>query len=305
MTTSYDRVFAEGTRITGKWNGNKYTLEKMLGEGANGRVYLVRAANGRRYAMKLGFDPLDHQSEVNVLKKLGSFGSKGKRFLVEADDFAYEEAHYPFYVMRYIEGERLPEFLSKRGGAWLLLLGRKILRKLSELHETGYVFGDLKPDNLIVTPSGDVELIDFGGVTKKGNGVKQYTELYDRGFWGLGSRTAEPSYDLFSFATLCIHLADPQRGIERSAKTIPQNRGLDMLQEAMSRSSLCTYMKPVLQKCLDGKYRDARTALAEWRTIAYRESHRIGLPKPNLPWLKPVFIGSIVMLISTIVLIVR
>lgn len=103
---------------------------------------------------------------------------------MEVDDFTYQGREIPFYVMRYVQGEPLCAFLARRGPRWLDVAGLRLLQQLGRLHHSGWVFGDLKPENVLVGAYGDVELIDYGGVTSEGHSVKQFTEWYDRGFWG-------------------------------------------------------------------------------------------------------------------------
>ena len=47
-------------------------------------------------------------------------------------------------------------------------MGLRLLQKLAQLHQAGWVFGDLKPQNVLVSDYGQVELIDYGGVTSIG-----------------------------------------------------------------------------------------------------------------------------------------
>ena len=78
----------------------------------------------------------------------------------------------------------------------------QILESLSYLYKHEIVHCDLKPENILVAPAGVVTLIDFGGVSPIGSSIKQFTEVYDRGFWNAGSRKADPGYDLFSLAVI-------------------------------------------------------------------------------------------------------
>ena len=110
--------------------------------------------------------------------------------------------------MRYVRGEALHHFIRRQGTDWTLLVGLRLLQKLAQLHQAGWVFGDLKPQNVLVSDYGQVELIDYGGVTSIGRSVKQFTEWYDRGFWNGGSRTADGTYDVFAFALLLIHVLE-------------------------------------------------------------------------------------------------
>ena len=74
------------------------------------------------------------------------------------------------------------------------------------------MFGDLKPENLIVTgPPPSIRCIDVGGTTLQGRAIKEFTEFYDSGYWGLGTRKAEPGYDLFAVAMIMINTAYPKR----------------------------------------------------------------------------------------------
>jgi serine/threonine protein kinase len=153
--------YPAGTVITGKWRGNRYVVERMLGKGANGTVYLVQREGRRgRYALKIGYDTLELQSEINVLTSLQSCRKRSEHrarkesplssYLLESDDFK-DRDHTPFYVMRYVEGRPLHHFLSRNGASWLGLVGMKLLEKLQTLHECGFVFGDLKPENVMVS----------------------------------------------------------------------------------------------------------------------------------------------------------
>ena len=45
----------------------------------------------------------------------------------------------------------------------------------------------------------------------KGRAIKEFTEFYDRGYWGLGSRKADPAYDLFAVAMIMINAVYPKR----------------------------------------------------------------------------------------------
>lgn len=73
MGMSSNPSYPTGTLINGKWRGNRYVVERMLGRGANGTVYLVQREGRReRYALKIGYDTLELQSEINVLTSLQS-----------------------------------------------------------------------------------------------------------------------------------------------------------------------------------------------------------------------------------------
>ena len=122
------------------------------------------------------------------------------------------------------------------------------LNDLDKLHENGWVFGDLKPENLIVTgPPPRIRCIDVGGTTMQGRAIKEFTEFYDRGYWGLGSRKAEPSYDLFAVAMIMINTAYPKRFKKTTG-------GISQLREAIRQKPELLPLEKVIVKALQGHY---------------------------------------------------
>ncbi|MFK7696875.1 protein kinase domain-containing protein [Paenibacillus sp. HJGM_3] len=298
MTTSSKLALAEGTWISGKWNKNKYEVVRRLGEGANGQVYLVRSSK-TAYALKVGFDTVDLQMEVNVLRSLDKGVPPGSRYLLEADDLTLTDRDYPFYVMRYVRGAHPQAFLHKQGMDWFEVLGYDLLKKLSALHRRGYIFGDLKMDNVIVSEFGQADLVDYGGVTEKGRSVKQFTEVYDRGYWNAGSRKADEAYDLFSFAVLSLHLADTRNRFASFIASLPQNRHLDDLIAAAQESPACQRFRPVLLKALTGQYRTSQEAAQEWRSLMLKSTRRTDTGKRSL-WIQTAFAVSVLLFVSTL-----
>lgn len=300
MKTSSELRLAPGTVVTGKWNRGRYRVERLLGEGANGKVYLVE--HGRRlYAMKVGGDAVDLQSEINALRALAS-RRRAEPFLLAVDDLVNGDgAEFPFYIMRYVRGSALHEYLQREGADWFPLVGYNLLRKLAELHEAGFVFGDLKRENVLVGEYGRVELVDYGGATAVGKGVRQFTELYDRGFWNAGSRTAEASYDLFSFAVLCLHLFEGRRLLQLSQTVLPQNRSPAELIRLTDRHPMLKPFAGWLKQALQGEFASAREAAAAWQRIMYGGGVRPARRRSSAGWAAGLFACTMLALVAAIV----
>jgi serine/threonine-protein kinase len=279
--------------IKGKWNQIEYRVERLLGEGANGKVYLVKRGK-RSLALKIGFDAADTQSEVNALKVLSKSSTSFQHYLLDVDDFHHEGEDYPFYVMRYIKGQTVSDFIRQNGRDWIGLIGLNVLRKLTELHGRGYVFGDIKVQNMLVFGYGDVELIDFGGVTAKGRSVKQFTEVYDRGYWGAGSRSADEAYDLFAFAVLLISSTETEQRMHGIDKLLPQNRSVDMLIDLLKSNPVLEQASSVLQKALLGQYTSSKQVLAEWRRLNFHKRPPASFSGRE-SWLKLGFAASLLL----------
>ncbi len=143
-----------------------YEVLAPLGAGGMGEVYRARDPRlGRDVAIKLLPDAFANDPErlarferearllaslqhANIAVLHGLEESGGRRFL----------------VMECVEGESLAERL-KAGAlplAEALEVTRAIATALEAAHEGGIVHRDLKPGNVMVTPAGDVKVLDFG-----------------------------------------------------------------------------------------------------------------------------------------------
>jgi serine/threonine-protein kinase len=284
--------------VTGKWNQNRYRIERLLGEGTSGRVYLV-AKGSQAYAMKIGFDSLDLQSEVNILRQIRQMSAEP--YLIDADDFVFQGKEYPFYVMKYIEGEEISRYIQARGADWFYIVGKNLLSRLCHLHAQGYIFGDLKPQNVLVHGYGCVELVDYGGVTRKGRAVKQYTECYDRGKWKAGSRTADEAYDLFAFAMLCLHVA--VRLDRKQRYKFPTFRLDDGLQ-VVRTNPFCAAIAPFLHKALRGEFASSREAAECWDKLVFGPGGK-SRRAANTPGLVKAFAVTAVIFLCTVYLVFR
>jgi serine/threonine protein kinase len=244
--------FSSGTRITGKWHNQQYTIVKELGYGANGIVYL--AQTGTDYvALKMSDSSMSVTSEVNVLKAFAKVqGAPLGPSLLDVDDWEISGKKIPFYVMEYIQGPDLLTFVQNKGVSWTGVLVVQLLNDLDRIHHEGWVFGDLKPDNLIVTgPPYKIRCIDVGGTTMQGRAIKEFTEFFDRGYWLGHSRKAEPTYDLFSAAMILINLSYPKR-FNKSG-----TGGIEQLQNAvMAKPELKKFRGPIMG-ALEGRFTSA------------------------------------------------
>lgn len=243
-------LITPGMYIKGKWHKNEYMIKQLLGSGAIGSVYLVKY-NGREAALKISENSTSMTMEVNVLKSLAKVqGSHLGPSLLDVDDWVLSNGQtYTFYVMEYVRGVTLPTYMQQNGHEWIGVFMLQLLDDLEKLHQAGWIFGDLKVDNLLVTSSSPARIrwIDVGGTTQIGRAIKEYTEFYDRGYWGMGSRKAEPSYDLFAFVMVWINLFYP-RQFEKG-----KHPKLTLMKKLQEIPALKSY-RQCLQQALLGKY---------------------------------------------------
>ncbi|PLR83214.1 protein kinase domain-containing protein [Bacillus sp. V33-4] len=240
-----------GMIVKGKWHGNRYTIIKELGCGANGIVYLAEFQN-QHVAIKMSENGMSITSEVNVLKSFAKAqGLALGPSLLDVDDWETKAGKISFYTMEYIHGPDFMSFIQQKGKAWVSVLVLQLLSDLEKLHQKGWVFGDLKPENLIITgPPPTIRCIDVGGTTIQGRAIKEFTEFYDRGYWGLGSRKADPAYDLFAAGMIIINSAYPKRFVKTTG-------GLNQLISAIRQKNELQSYENIIKKALEGQYQSA------------------------------------------------
>lgn len=252
MQKKADQLITAGTEIRGKWYGNSYTVLRKVGSGTVGSVYLCRGL-GKQFALKISTLPTALAREAAMLKRFNKVRDQRLGpFLYEVDDWQHTDGViHPFYIMEYIDGIPPNQFIQGHGKHLLGTLMMQLLQLLEGLHQEGVAFGDLKLENLLITEHPPtVRLLDVGGVSKFGYSVKEYSAFYDRAYWQLGTRRAEPEYDLFAFVMVCLALYYPKQ-FKRT------NQPAIQIRKAMKeKASLHLFIVP-LTKAMEGKYASA------------------------------------------------
>lgn len=257
---------SSGLNIQGKWNHHRYRVIKKLGEGARGSIYLVDSKNGK-FALKMSKDRSVITREAKMLRQLSKVqGIQLGPSLYDVDDFiGPQSANYSFYVMEYVQGVGLKEWYQARVGRQerLAILMKQLLTQLHHLHALGFVYGDIKLENLIIdSRTKDIRLVDVGGVTQIGRSVREYTTQYDRGYWKMGERRADPAYDLFSVA-ICFLQLDP---------TFKRADNSQDLMKLIARAKTMTPFHPVIRKAVNGEYKRALAMKRDLDQIKFQSS---------------------------------
>ena len=145
----------------------KWVLDKELGRGGMGRVYLAHEESaGQLAAVKLLAAELAQESGFlqRFQREIEVLGQLDHPNIVRLYESGVQDGHY-FFAMEYVEGESFEQILHRQGRLpWQEVLDAalQICPALKQAHDRGIIHRDLKPPNLLRTPTGVIKLTDFG-----------------------------------------------------------------------------------------------------------------------------------------------
>lgn len=188
---------------------NQYIVGKVLGQGGFGITYLGwdRDLN-LKVALKEYFptqwasrDQTSSAVSVHSQEAGEYFRSGLEKFLEEGRTLArfhnhpgivsvisfFRQNNTGYLAMSYIEGITFKEYLTRQGGKIPASTAIKVLLPimdaLSEVHEAGVLHRDISPDNIYITNSGQVKLLDFGAARfALTDAQKSLSVIYKPGF---------------------------------------------------------------------------------------------------------------------------
>ena len=179
---------AEWALQPGSILNGKYMVGRILGQGGFGITYIGwDIALEKKVAIK-EYYPSGQVSRTPGASTLSWYTSESaalarqtglEMFLKEArkmskvDDVfgivrvrdLFQENQTAYIVMDYVEGETLKARLQKTGPmAWdqAMEIFRPAIRAMEQVHKAGLIHRDLSPDNLMLTPDGQVKILDLG-----------------------------------------------------------------------------------------------------------------------------------------------
>ena len=146
-----------------------YRVLERVGKGGMGVVYRARDEHLERDVALKVLDPgmLANENARRRFKKEALALSKLNHANIEAVyDFNSQDG-VDFLVMEFVEGMTLTQKLSTGplSLSEVTTLGKQIAQALEEAHGKGIIHRDLKPGNIMVTPKGQVKVLDFGLAT--------------------------------------------------------------------------------------------------------------------------------------------
>jgi tetratricopeptide (TPR) repeat protein/predicted Ser/Thr protein kinase len=155
--------------------GTRYHMEKELGRGGMGVVYLARDTQlDRPIALKFLGTLLDDSDEFRqrFVREARTAAKVNHPNIVSIYDVS-DTAGKAYIAMEYVDGVNMARYLSKKGRLEpreAISHITQVLSALQAVHEVGIVHRDIKPENIVLAKGGLVKLMDFG--LAKGGGQR-------------------------------------------------------------------------------------------------------------------------------------
>ena len=161
--------------MIGKTLDDKYSIERELGRGGMGAVYLAtHLGTERPVAVKVIAPQYMQRPEFveRFRREARAAGRLRHPNVVDVTDFGFaqtEEGQVAYLVMEYLDGCTLGEILEEEKNlpvAWSIDILEQVCSAVHEAHTQGIIHRDLKPDNIWLEPNQrggyTVKVLDFG-----------------------------------------------------------------------------------------------------------------------------------------------
>ena len=161
------RLAQESGEATRKFQIPGYQMLQKLGKGSMGVVYKAKQQSvDRVVAIKILLEPLAQNKEfIKRFEREAMIAAKlSHNNVVNAIDAGVIDGHY-FFVMEYVEGPTIKDFLDKNktfDEKEALRITLAIAEALKHAAQRGLIHRDIKPENVILTKEGEVKLADLG-----------------------------------------------------------------------------------------------------------------------------------------------
>lgn len=314
--------------------GGRFAILKLLGAGGMGQVYQAQDTKLKRVVAIKRMAPRLQESESDRL-----------RFLREAQQASalnhpniagiydvLEENDEIFLIMEYVEGTPLRAAMQGHkslGTDDFFRIASQGLEGLGAAHEKGILHGDIKPENIMLTPQGRVKILDFGVARRFSLGQTEDVTLTAPTLSALGGGT--PAYmapevlthkpcdgraDLFSLGLVCYEILGGRQPFQTDsiAGTLASvlNSDPPPLEELNPKipPSVSSVIQTMFAKDPSDRYSTARDVLVDLRRLQEGEdpvfARRPGYRKKKVAkWRTPLILAVVATILVVAGLLLR
>ncbi|MEO5857711.1 MAG: serine/threonine-protein kinase [Pyrinomonadaceae bacterium] len=271
---------------------DRYRIDRQIGQGGMGAVYV---ATDERFGSVVAIKEtlcMDDNYRKAIEREARLLNSLKHNSLPKVTDH-FLESNGQFLVMEYIPGEDLCCILEEQGKPFdvdqVLVWADQLLEALEFLHsqENPVIHRDIKPQNLKVTPKGQIILLDFGlakgNVTGAGNQTNSKSIFgYSRNYASLeqiqGTGT-DPRSDLYSLAATLYHLLTnvaPEDALTRAMSVLTQKPD-PLVPANQIRLEIPAGVAAIIHKAMDLDAAQRPDSAAEMREMLRSQDDYAGL----------------------------
>lgn len=197
----------------------RYRLERELGRGAMGYVYLARdLKHGRHVAVKvLASEAAQSLDAERFLAEVRTAAGLNHPHILTVHESGEADGRL-YYVMPRVEGPSLKDLLEREPRlplAQAVDIARQVAEGLSYAHARGVVHRDIKPGNILIDATGHVYIADFGlafarssvsSVRRTAAGTSVGSPLYMSPEQAAGEEEVDARSDIYSLGCVLFEM---------------------------------------------------------------------------------------------------
>ncbi len=170
---------SEQGSMTGKIFGGRYQINDRIGVGGMAEVYRAQdTVLGRSVAVKVMLP--QYASDPGFTRRFRQEAAAAANlqspYIVNVYDWGQDDDTY-YIVMEYVRGTDLKTAIKQRGAInqrKVAEIGSQVCQALTVAHNQDIIHRDIKPQNIMVQPDGNVKVMDFG-IARAKNSVDDKT----------------------------------------------------------------------------------------------------------------------------------
>ena len=168
--------------MTGRVFNNRYQITERIGIGGMAEVYRAQDnVLGRLVAVKVMLPQYaaDPNFTQRFRQEAAAAANLQSPYIVNVYDWGQDDGTY-YIVMEFVRGSDLKTAIVQRGAInqrKVAEIGSQVCQALSVAHNQDIIHRDIKPQNIMVQPDGNVKVMDFGIARAKNSVMTQTSSV--------------------------------------------------------------------------------------------------------------------------------